>query len=497
MSLLKCEKQGAYTVVMEIDVDKDEFSKAVDETFSKNIANIQIPGFRKGKAPRKFIEKYYGEGFFFEKAVNESFPGAYEAAVIESGINPVDRPEIDVKDLSKDGYTFTATVTVKPDAEVSGYKGIKAEKLNVTVTDEQINSEIEKVRERNSRLISVTDRAAQTDDTVIIDYSGAVDGIAFDGGTAQGQTLKLGSNQFIPGFEEQVAGHNIGEEFDIDVKFPNEYHSDELAGKAAVFKVNLHEIKFTELPELDDDFAKDVSEFDTFADYKADIEHKIKEQAEKASDRAFEEKLIDGVLESLIVEIPEIMINNQIDQLLRDFDYRLRMQGMDLNQYAKYTGMDIDMMRSTFSDQAERQVKVQLALDKIVQLEDIVPTEEELTAHLEKVASAYKMELEKAKDLVPADELKADVATSKAVELIKTNAVVILVDELSTAADVESVKKPIAKKPAAKKAPAKKASKASETEAAAETTPEVAADKAEPAAKPAPKKRAPKKESVE
>ena len=409
---------------LEVHVPADEFEKACQNAYLKRVKKIEVPGFRKGKAPRKTIEKLYGEGIFFEDAINAVYPVALEAAVEEAGLELVARPMVDVTDVSKeDGFTFKATCIVKPEVSVKNYKGIKASKEVKEVTDEDIDKEIDRLRNRNARTISVSDRAAQNDDVVVIDFDGSVDGVPFDGGKAEKFDLTLGSGQFIPGFEDQIVGHNVGDEFDVNVKFPEDYHAEELKGKDSVFKVKIHEINAKELPDADDEFAKDVSEFDTLAEMKEDIKKKLTEQNEKTATTEFENKLIDEVIANMEGEIPEEMYESRIDEMVRDFDYRLRSQGMDINVYLQYTGMDMDSFRLTFKEQAEKQVKIRLALEKVVELEKIEATDEDLEKEYQRIADSYNMELDKVKTMLPAADLMADVAVNKAVDLIKDSAV--------------------------------------------------------------------------
>lgn len=424
MSLVSKNNVATNKFELEVHVPAEEFEKACQSAYLKRVKKIEVPGFRKGKAPRKTIEKLYGEGIFFEDAINAVYPSALEAAVEEAGLELVARPMVDVTDVSKeDGFKFKAVCVVKPEVSVKDYKGIKVSKEVKEVTDEDIDKEIDRLRNRNARTISVSDRAAQNDDVVIIDFDGSVDGVPFDGGKAEKFELTLGSGQFIPGFEDQIIGHNVGDEFDVNVKFPEDYHAEELKGKDSVFKVKIHEINAKELPEVDDEFAKDVSEFDTLAEMKDDIKNKLAEQNEKTATTEFENKLIDQVIANMEGEIPEEMYESRIDEMVRDFDYRLRSQGMDINVYLQYTGMDMDAFRLTFKEQAEKQVKIRLALEKVVELEKIETTAEDLEKEYQRIADSYNMELDKVKTMLPAADLMADVAVNKAVDLIKESAV--------------------------------------------------------------------------
>ena len=335
-----------------------------------------------------------------------------------------DKIDFDLVSAGKDGLCFKVTITTKPEVSIENYKGVAIEKKPVKVTDEDVDAEIKKVQDRNSRMVTVEDREAQNGDITVIDYEGFVDGTAFEGGKAENATLNLGSNTFIPGFEDQIVGHKTGEEFDINVKFPEDYHATELAGKDAVFKIKLHEIKIKELPEVDDDFVKDVSDFDTVDAYKADIRTKLTEAAENRSKNEVENALIDKLVELVQAEIPEAMFENRINEDIRDFAYRLQSQGLNLDTYMKYTGLNNEGLRGQFRAQAERQVKVRLALEKIAQLENIQPTDEDLDAEYEKIAQNYGMEADKVKSFIPKEDLAKDVAVEKAMEIVRSNAAI-------------------------------------------------------------------------
>ena len=435
---------------LEIVIDEKELEAAVAKAYAKNADKIAIPGFRKGKAPRSIVERMYGAEFFYEDALNIIYPDAVEFALSEAKLEIVSNDiGFDLVSMDKTGVDFKITVTVKPEVALKSYKGLKAEKLKVSVTDEEVDQQVKNVAERNARLESVTDRAAANDDTVVIDFEGFVDGVAFDGGKAEGHSLKLGSGSFIPGFEDQIVGHNIDDEFDVNVTFPEEYHAEELKGKPAVFKVKLHEIKVTELPEIDDEFAKDVSEFDTLADYKADIKAKLLDGKEKSASDAVENQLIDALLDNFKAEVPEAMIDTRMNENIQDFGYRLQMQGLDLDTYVKYMGGDMAAFKESFREQSERQVKVRLALEKVAELENIVPTEDDIAAELEKLSKMYNMEVEQVKAAIPDGELAKDIAVTKAIDFIRANAEITEVDALSE-------KKPAAKKTATKKASTKK-----------------------------------------
>ncbi len=453
---------------LEIKVDAAGFEAALQKAYLQNKNKIQVPGFRKGKAPRKLIEKMYGVEVFYEDAINASYPEALEEAVKEAELELVDRPEVEVTAVNKeDGYTFKATCIVKPEVEISDYKGIKVTKTVNPVDDAEVDAEIDRMRERNARTITVEGRAAEMGDTVVFDFDGSLDGVPFEGGKAEDFSLELGSGQFIPGFEEQMVGHNAGEEFEVNVTFPENYHAEELKGKPAVFKINLHEIKGKELPELDDEFAKDVSEFDTLDELKADLKTKAEERNKKAADEQVENDLVDAVVAGMKAEIPEVMFENRTQESVNEFAYRLQSQGMSLDLYLQYSGMTVDALKESFRAQAEKQVKIRLALEKIVELEKIVPSEEDLNEQYRKMAEQYKMEADKLKEIVPADDVSKDLAMNKAIDLIRDSAVI-------------TEKKASAKKTASKKTTAKKA-------AAEKTAEDEKAEKA-PAKKPAEKK---------
>ena len=454
MGLVSSNKVETNKYELIVTIDADAFEAAVEKAYRKSVKKISVPGFRPGKAPRKMIEKLYGEGVFFEDAVNDLYPSALASAVEEAKLELVDRPEVEITKIEKaDGVEFKATCIVKPEVEVSDYKGIKAEKTVKTVTDEDLNGELNKMADRNARVVSVEDRAAENGDITVIDFEGFVDGKAFDGGKAEGFSLTLGSGQFIPGFEDQVVGHNVEDEFDVNVEFPAEYQAEELAGKPAVFKVKLHEIKTRQLPAIDDEFVKDVSEFDTLDQLKEDITKKLQEQYDKSADTEVENQLIDAVIANMKAEIPEVMFENRVDESVREFEYRLQSQGMNLELYLQYTRMEMDAFRKTFREQAEKQVKIRLALEKIVELENIQPSAEEIAAEYDKMAENYKMEVEKIKGYIPEKDLVKDLAVNKAIDLIKDSAEIV------------------EKKPAAKKARTAKAKKEEAQDAATEETP--------------------------
>ena len=423
MSLKSQNKIDTNRVELEVVVDAETFEKGLAAAFKKQSKKISIPGFRKGKAPRAFVEKYFGKEVFYEDAVNALYPDALDEAVKEAGLEVIqDKIDFDVKEVGPQGFTFTAALTTKPEVTIENYKGIEAVKKSAEVTDEDIDAEIKKVQERNSRMVTVEDRAAQNDDIAVIDFEGFLDGEPFEGGKGENYSLTLGSGQFIPGFEEQIVGHNTGDEFEVNVTFPEDYQAEELKGKATTFKCKLHEIKMKELPEVDDEFVKDVSEFDTLADYKEDLKKKLAESKEKEAADDLENQLIDKLVELVQGEIPEAMYENKIADSSREFGYRLQSQGLNLDTYMKYTGMNVDQMKEGFRPQAERQVKLRLALEKIAALEELKAGEEDLNQEYQKIAEQYKMEADKIKELIPAAELEKDICVEKAINLVRDNA---------------------------------------------------------------------------
>ena len=424
MKLLNTAEIGANQKELEIFIDHETFEAECEKAYKKNVAKFAIPGFRKGKAPRKMIEKMYGAGVFYEDAINAILPTAYPEAVKEAGLEVVSNPDIDIKAIDENGIVVTAKVFVKPEITVSEYKGLSAIKDAVEITDEAVMSEIDRVRDRQSREIEVTDRAAAMGDTVTIDFDGYVDGVAFDGGKSENYNLVLGSGSFIPGFEDQIVGKNIGDNFDVLVTFPNEYHADNLAGKEATFKCALHAIKVKELPELDDEFVKDVSEFDTVDEYKVSIKAKLEENAEKTEDRKVEDQLLDALCEKVEGEIPEVMYENEAENCVRDYENRLRYQGMDLATFMKYTGQTIETLKTQFRPQAEKQVKTRLALEYIAKAEGLTATEEDVNTEYQKIADAYGIEVDKVKASIEAAAIEADVVVGKAVLLVRDNAVI-------------------------------------------------------------------------
>ncbi len=422
MNLVKSEKLEKNQHELQFSIDAASFNDAIAKAYKREAGKYNIPGFRKGKAPRHMIEKMYGEDVFQYSAVNDLFPAEYDKAVEASGIEPVDRPEVDIVSMNtEDGVVLKAVVTVKPEMKVGNYIGLKAEKAANTVEDAAVDAEVNRLRERNARLVA-REGKAQDGDITDIDFEGFVDGEAFDGGKGEHFSLTLGSGQFIPGFEEQIVGHEAGEEFDVNVTFPEDYHAKELAGKAAVFKVKLNEVQYKELPVADDEFAKDVSEYDTLDEFKASIRKNMEEAAEKQAELEVENALVDQLVATLEGDIPPVMIETRIDELVRDFDYRLSQQGLRLADYLKYIGGDEAKFREGFKEQAEKQVKMRLALEAVAKAENIEASEEDFENEVKRIADTYKMEVEKVRSIIPVAEVKKDLAVNKAIDFIKSKA---------------------------------------------------------------------------
>lgn len=425
MSLKSTNKIETNIYELEVEASAEEFESAVQAAYTKAKNKISVPGFRKGKAPRKMIEKLYGESCFYDDAVNAMVPFVVGKAIDEAGIEVVDRPEIDVTALSKDtGVAFKVKCIAKPEVEISDYKGIEVEKTVKTITDEDVDKQLKSMQERNGRLITIEDRAVENGDTVVIDFEGFMDGKAFDGGKEDGFSLKIGSGQFIPGFEEQIVGKSTGEDFTINVTFPENYQMEELAGKPAEFKIKLHEIKATELPELDDDFAKDTSEFDTLDELKVDLKKKLEENASKNAEAAAENAVYDAVIAKMNAEIPQVMFEHKIDDMVKDFEMRLSQQGLDLPMYLSFTGMDEAAFRNTFKDQAEKTVKLRLALEQIAKLENIEVTDEQVMEELKKMSETYKIPVNQLMSVVSPVTLKTDMLVTEASKLVKDSAVI-------------------------------------------------------------------------
>ncbi|MBE7020323.1 MAG: trigger factor [Ruminococcaceae bacterium] len=438
---------------LEIVVSSEEFAKGLDFAFNKNKKYFSIPGFRKGKVPRKMVEKYYGVEVLFEDAVNEIIPEKYQEAAVDSKLDIVSKPEIDIVSISvEEGFVFTAKVELKPEVKVKDYKGIKAPKNEYPVKSDAVNKEIDALKEKTVRIIERENGKVEKGDIVNIDYEGFCDGVAFPGGKAEGFDLTIGSGQFIPGFEDALIGCELGAT-EIEVKFPEEYHAEDLKGKPATFKVVINKISYKEYPALDDDFAKDVSEFDTIKELKADIKKKLTAEAKQRADQEFENAVVEKLLDLVEVEVPYCMIEERIESLANDFAYRLKSQGMELAQYLQLTGMTEDSFKAQFKDRAESQVKVSLALEEIAKIEKIEVTDKDVEKELEKMAEAYNMEVDKIKQFINPDDIKADLKMNKTVEFVVKHAVV----EEAVETEEKAEKKPAAKKTATKKATTKKA----------------------------------------
>ncbi len=464
---VKVEKTDKNIVTLEIEVEKEKFEEGLEKAYRKNVKSIALPGFRKGHAPRKFIEKYYGEAVFYEDAINFVCPDAYDKAITDNQISPVAQPEIDIVQIGEgQNLIFKAVVTVKPEFELGEYKGIKVDKIEYIPTAEDINGEIARMQEQNARLVTIEDRAVENGDIVTIDYEGFVDGVAFAGGADKNHDLTIGSGQFIPGFEDQLIGKEKGTECEINVTFPEEYHAEDLKGKAATFKVTIHSIKKKELPALDDEFAKDISEFDTLEALKADITEKLTKAGETRALRETEDKVMEAIAAKTEIDIPRPMIETQIDRMLDDLRYRLSSQGLTLEQYVQYTGMKLEDMRAQYEENATRAVKGSLILEKIAQTENIQATDEEIDAEFQKMADAYKMDVDKIKKIMGEniDGIAADLTTNKTLEFLVANA------------EIKKPRKKAAPKVAdaetAEEAPAKKTTKStsSKTTTAKKTT---------------------------
>lgn len=470
MSLLKKELTEKSGFTMEFSVSKEAYDKAEAEAYKKLVKNMTVPGFRKGKAPKHVVERLYGKGVFFEDAVNACLPEAFDEAVKEAGLEVVGTPNFEI--VSNDGdIVLKATGFVKPEVKIDGYKGIKAKKKPVRVTKKEIDEELDKVRKRNARTVDVADRAAKKGDIANIDYEGSIDGVPFDGGKAEKHDLTLGSGAFIPGFEDQIVGKKPGDEFDVTVTFPEDYHAKDLAGKKAVFKTKLNSLKFEELPAADDEFAKDVSEFNTLDEYKADLKDKMTKRADDKAEAEFENLLGETLIKKLVADIPEPMFVQETENYVRDYDNRLRMQGLDLNTYFKYTGLTLDALREQMRPQAEKQVKLRLALEKIAELESLTVSDDAVEAEYQRVSDAYNVPLEKVKEMVAAEDIRKDLLVAEAMKFVKEHTVADKSDAAEeTVAEVAETK------------PAKKTTK----KAAAEKTEEKAEEK--PAKKPAAKK---------
>lgn len=452
------------------------FDEAMEKSFRKNVKYITVHGFRKGKAPRKLIEKTYGEAIFYDDAVDFVCQDAYTEAIKELALEPVDMPKLEVKEIgSGKDLVLSVTVTVKPEVELGEYKGIKVDEIVHTVSDDDVDAELKRRQERNSRLVSVEDRAVAAGDVANIDFEGFADGEAFAGGKGENYDLEIGSGSFIPGFEDQIIGKNIGEEFDVNVTFPEEYHAEDLKGKAAVFKVKVNSIQYKELPALDDEFAKDVSEFDTLDALKADIKAKMEEEAAKRTKQEKENAALEKVVEGMKADVPECMVNTRLENIVRENDSRMMQQGLSFEQYLTYMGSTVEQFKEQMKPMAERQVKGTLALEQVAKLENIEVSDEELDKNLAEMAEAYKMELDKLKEILRPEDMenmKDDMKLSKAAEFLVENASWTKAKKTAAKKTTESgekkttTKKTAAKstttKTAAKKTTAKKTTKAKE-----------------------------------
>lgn len=437
MTIRKTEINEKSQAVVEFSFDAAAIEAEKAKVFRKKANSFNVPGFRRGKAPRSVIEKMYGTGIFLEDAINELINANWEEIINAAGKTIVSSPEFDIVSF-EDEVVMTATMSVKPEIEIDGYKGIEVEAVLTPVTEEEVDAEIETIRSRNARETEVTDRAAAMGDIAVIDYEGFVDGVAFDGGKDSGHKLTLGSGQFIPGFEEGVVGHNAGEEFDVNVTFPTEYHAEELAGKEAVFKVKLNSIIFEELPELDDDFAVEVSSFDTFAEYRADVKAKIEKRHQTNADREVEEKLQNAIAEKVSAEIPEAMVDREVEAMVRDGESRMQMQGLDFKTYLQYFGMDLDGYKAQVRPAALTRVKTELALEKIAELEKIEISEEDIENEYQQITTEYNVELDYAKSALPSEEIVRSLTMRRALEVLTTNAKVTYLDKAPEAAEEET-----------------------------------------------------------
>ena len=421
MNVKSVEKQEKSAVELVIEIGGEEFEAAVQKAYLKQRGSIMVPGFRKGKAPRKIIEGMYGSGVFYEEAINQLYPKAYAEAVEQEKLDVVSWPNVEVLEAGKDGLTFKATVTVRPEVKLGEYKGLTAEKEEVKITDEDIDNELKPYINRASRMVTV-EREAQNGDTVVIDFEGFKDGVPFDGGKAEGHSLELGSGAFIPGFEDQLVGTKAGDEKDVNVTFPEEYHAEELAGAPVVFKVKVHEVKEKQLPTVDDEFAKDVSEFDTLEAFKKDLADKLTERREAQAKRAFEAAIMEQVMDNMEVEIPDAMVAYETDQMVEDMARRIQAQGIPFEQYMAMTGMTIDIVRSQAAAAAMERVRRDLALGAVVAAENIEISDEDLEAEYKRLADEYHMELDQVKAAAPAEDVKKGLAIQKAEQVIYDSA---------------------------------------------------------------------------
>lgn len=423
MSLVSTNKIDATKYELEIKIDAEGFEKAVQNAYMKARKRISVNGFRKGKAPRKMIEQIYGENVFYEDAVNDLVNTDVAPTLEETDYELVATPEINVTSINKaDGVAFKVVITVKPEVEISDYKGIEVEKVVNAVTDEDVDKQIQALRERNGRLVTVDDRAAENGDVAVIDFEGFKDGVAFDGGKDENYELALGSNTFIPGFEEQIVGRKTGEEFTINVTFPENYQMEEIAGQLCEFKIRLNEIKSKELPDLDDEFVKDATEFDTLDELKDDLRAKLEDNAAKNADIEAENKLYETLIEKMSADIPEVMFENKIDEMVRDFEMRLSQNGLNMEAYLMYTNTDMASFRKTFEEQAQNQVKVRLALEKIAELENVEITDAQVDAEINRIAEQYNLTADKVRSIISDKSVKQDLAVAEASKIVKDSA---------------------------------------------------------------------------
>ncbi len=419
MSLISSNKTKENTYELEVSVAADVFDKACNKAYRKQVKNINVPGFRKGKAPKAMIEKMYGEGIFFEDAMQDCYPEALDSAAKEADLEVIAVDKLEAVDASKEGFTFKATVITYPEIDINDYKGISVNKKSTRVTKKLVDEEIESVRDRNSRMVTIEDQAVIDGDMVVIDFEGLKDGVPFEGGKAENYNLKIGSGNFIPGFEEQIIGHKTGEEFTITVKFPEDYQAEELKGADAEFKINLHEIKRKELPELDDEFVKDVSDKETLEEYREEVKATVKKRLEEEQKKDIEDQVITKLCDSVEGEIPEQMYDNAVNEMIQEFDMRLRSQGMDFNTYMKYMGATTETIKEMYLPDAQKRVKLRLALEKIAEKEDIKISEDELEQEYNRLAEQYKMDIAEVKKAINDESLSADLKSQKAIELVK------------------------------------------------------------------------------
>lgn len=463
MKLNKQEKTGSYTWELEMLLEPDEFKEAISKVFRRDSKKYNVPGFRKGKAPRNLVEKMYGEDVFYYDAINEAFPAAYEEAVKELDIEPVARPDADlVSANTQDGVVMKVTVTVTPEVKVGKYKGFSTERYVEEVDERAVEHEINQLRERNARILT-RDGAAQDGDITNIDFEGFIDGEAFEGGKDEGFKLTLGSGHFIPGFEEQVVGHSVGDEFEVNVSFPEDYHAAELAGKPAVFKVKLNEVQYKEQPDLDDEFAKDVSEYDTLDELNKSIRDRLQKEKDEKADNDAEARLVEQVAETIEGEIPDAMYESRIDEMVQDFNFRLMQQGLNLESYLQFSGNDPQQFRDGFREQAERTVRIRLAMEEVARQEKLEVSEEDIDKEIKRIAEAYNMEEEQVRGLMPVEEIKKDLIVGKAADFVKANSKITdkpieeAEAEAKAAAEKAEAGEDKPKKPAAKKAKAETA----------------------------------------